>query len=58
MKKLAFYIHSFIEGINNYFKQAKDIGAQIHNLIIPLIRPIQPLALDKYVDLSTIKGHI
>ena len=50
-------LHSYIEGINNYFKQAQDIGSQIHNLIIPLIRPIQPLTLDKYVDLSTIKGH-
>ena len=50
-------LHSYIEGINNYFKQAEDIGAQIHNLIVPLIRPIQPLTLDKYVDLSPIKGH-
>ena len=50
-------LHEYIDAHNNYFKQAEEIGSQIHNLIIPLVKPIQPLTLQKYVDLSTIKGH-
>ena len=50
-------LHEYIDGINNYFQQAQQIGNQIHNLIIPLVKPIQPLTLEKYIDLSTIRGH-
>ena len=50
-------LRSYIEGLTIYFKQAQDIGQHIHNIIIPLIKPIQPMTLDKYVDLSTIKPH-
>lgn len=50
-------LHNYIDGMTAYFKQSQDIGQKIHNLILPLIKPIQPMTLDKYIDLSTIKGH-
>ena len=50
-------LHNYIEGLTIYFKQAQEVGQQIHNLIIPLVKPIQPMTLQKYVDLSTIKPH-
>ncbi len=40
-----------------YFKQSKDIGQQIHNLIFQLIKLMQQMTLEKYIELSTIKGH-
>ncbi len=53
IKKLSDYI----EGMTNYVKQAQEIGQQIHNIILPLIKPIQPMTFEKYVDLSTISAH-
>ena len=50
-------LHSYIDSNNNYFKQSKEIGTQINNLIIQLVKSIQPFILEKYIDLSTIKGH-
>ena len=50
-------MQSYIEGLTIYFKQAQDICQHIHNIIIPLVKAIQPMTLDKYVDLSTIKSH-
>ena len=50
-------MQSYIEGLTIYYKQAQDIGQHIHNLIILLVKPIQTMTLDKYVDLSTIKPH-
>lgn len=50
-------MHAYIDSINNYFKQAQEIGMQMNNLIIPLVKQIQPLTLEKNIDLSTIKGH-
>ena len=46
-----------INGLSCYFKQAQSIGNKVHNLVINLVRPIQPMTLEKYADLSTIKGH-
>ena len=43
--------------MNIYFKQSQEFNQQIHNLIIQLVKPIQPMTLQKYIDLSTIKPH-
>lgn len=43
--------------MNNYFKKAEEIGLSIHNMILPLIKPIQPMALQNCVDLSSLKEH-
>lgn len=50
-------MHDYIDAISCYFKQAPSIGHKIHNLIINLVKPIQPMTLEKYAELSTIKGH-
>lgn len=50
-------LHDYIDGLSCYFKQAQSIGNKVHNLIINLVKPIQPMTLEKYADLSKIKGH-
>lgn len=43
--------------MSSYFKQTQDFGQKVHNLIILLIKPMQPMTLERYIDLSPIKGH-
>ena len=38
-------LYNYIEGMNSYFKKAEEIGQHIHNMILPLIKPIQPMTL-------------
>ena len=51
-------MYNYIESMTVYFKQSYDIGQKIHNLILLLIKSMQHMTLDKYIDLSTIKGLI
>ena len=50
-------LHDYIDGLSCYFNQAQSIGNKVHNLVINLVKPIQPMTLEKYADLSIIKGH-
>jgi integrase len=50
-------LYDYIEGMNSYFKKAEEIGQHIHNMILPLIKPIQPMTLQNYVGLSSLKEH-
>ncbi len=50
-------LHDYIDAMSCYFKQAQSIGHKIHNLIINSAKPIQSMTLEKYAELSTIKGH-
>lgn len=50
-------LHDYIDAMSCYFKQAQSIGHKIHKLIRNLVKPIQPMTLEKYAELSTIKGH-
>ena len=44
-----------LQNLNNLIAQFQKIGINIHTEIQPLLRDIQPLSLDTYIDNSTIK---
>ena len=46
---------SKINSMENIISQIKKIGLNIHTEIQPLIKNIQPLTLDKYIEYSNIK---
>ena len=43
--------------MNNFFKQSQEIGQQLHNIILPLLKPAKPMTLETYIELSSLKEH-
>lgn len=50
-------LNNYIESMNNYFKQSQKIGQQLHNIILPLLKPAKPMTLETYIELSSLKDH-
>ena len=47
----------YIESMNNFFKQSQEIGQQLHNIILPLLKSAKALTLETYIELSSLKEH-
>ena len=43
--------------MNNFFKQSQEIGQQLHNIILPLLKHAKPMTLETYIELSSLKEH-